>query len=276
MRIVACIKQVPSASVTPRIAESRDRVEEDGLSYEVNETDLYAIEEALYQRSVHRGSVVAVTVGPARAKEALHVAYAKGVDHAVHVVDETFKGASLVSNVRAVTEVVKTLGCDMILAGIQADDDLSGRFGVALAESLGVPVITAVTEIQLTPERRIATVTRELGEGRKQELEVSLPCVLTVQFGIRPLRYTPVLSIVKARARKIESMTIESLGIAPDEPRSRADARVIELFYPEESQACVMLTGSAREVARQLVERLLEEGLVQDRPGTDEGRQPHS
>lgn len=269
MKIVICIKHVLSAAVTPQIADSRDRIEEDGLSYEANETDLYAIEEALHQRSVHGGSVVAVTVGPARAREALHVAYAKGVDHAVHVVDETFKGASLVSNVRAVTEVVKTLGYDLILAGIQADDDLNGQFGVALAESLGIPAVTAVIEIRVTPERRIATVTRELGEGRKQDLEVSLPCLLTIQFGIRPLRYTPVLSIVKARARKIEPMTIESLGIAPDEPR--AGARVIELFYPEDSEACAMLTGSAREAARQLVERLVEEGLVQNRSRTAEG-----
>src|SRR5450759_1868115 len=74
MKIVTFVKHVPTQAVTPRIAASRVCIEDEGLSYEVNEADLYAIEEALAQRAAHKGSVMAVTIGPARAKEALTVA----------------------------------------------------------------------------------------------------------------------------------------------------------------------------------------------------------
>lgn len=262
MRIVAFVKHVPSPAVTPRIADSKNRIEEEGLSYEVNEPDLYAIEEALHQRSVHQGSVIAVTVGPARAKAALHLAYAKGVDHAVHVVDEDFRGTNPSINVRAAGEVVRKLDPDIVFAGIQADDDLQGQFGVALAEALGLPVITAVTEIRVNPGKKSATVTRELGAGFKEEIEIDLPCLLTIQFGIRPLRYTPVMSIVRARLRGIESVDVDALGISPDELRPGSQLRVVELFYPENSGKCEVIDGSPGEAARKLVRNLVAGGVI--------------
>lgn len=262
MKIATFVKQVPASAVTPRIADSGNRIEEQGLSYEVNETDLYAIEEALYQRSVHQGSVTAVTVGPGRAKDALYLAYAKGVDHAVHVIDEAFRGTHSFLAVKAAAGIVKKLECDLIFTGIQADDDLQGQFGVSLAEALGIPVVTAVTEIRLNPKAGVATVIRELGGGFKEEIEVDLPCLLTIQFGIRPLRYTPVMSIVRARSRKIETVGVDALGISPDELQAGGKLRVVELSYPESSGKCELFAGSAEEVARKLVHRLIERGIV--------------
>src|ERR1039458_9782412 len=117
MKIVTFVKHVPSSAVTPRIAATKDRIEEGALSYEVNETDLYAIEDALHQRSIHKGQIVAVTVGPGRANEALHVAYAKGIDHAVHVVDEVSRGIDSSLNVAAAGAAVKTPCVHVIFPG---------------------------------------------------------------------------------------------------------------------------------------------------------------
>ena len=262
MKIITCVKHVPTSAVTPRIAVTKIGIEEEGLSYEVNEPDLYAIEEALYQRSQHGGSVTSVTVGPARAKEALHVAYAKGVDQCIHVVDENSRGTHPALNVRAIASIAKKLDCDLILAGIQADDDLQGQFGIALAEALALPVVTAVTEIRANSSARMVTVVRELGAGYKQELEVDLPCVLTIQFGIRPLRYTPVMAIVRARSRKIESIDLGALGSSPEELRMANPVRVVELCYPEDSGRCELIDGPAPEMARSLVHKLVEAGVV--------------
>lgn len=262
MNILVCVKQVPSGVVRPRIAESRDRIREDGLSYKVNEADLYALEEAIHQRAVHGGSVVALTVGPPRAKEALQVAYAKGVDRAIHVVDEAFKGTEHAVSVRAVREVVKALAYDMIFAGIQADDDLAGQFGVALAEALGIPAVTGVTEVRADPQGRAATVTRELGEGFKQELQVRLPCLLTIQFGIRPLPYLPVLALVKAKQRKIEAVGLDALQIRPDAAATAGRARVVELSYPQGGRTCEVFGRSPREATAQLVKRLAAQGVL--------------
>lgn len=262
MNILVCVKQVPSGVVRPRIAESKDRIREDGLSYKVNEADLYALEEAIHQRSVHGGTVVALTVGPPRAKEALQVAYAKGVDRAIHVVDDTFKGTEHSVNVRAIREVVKALSYDMIFAGIQADDDLAGQFGVALAEALGIPAVTGVTELRADPPKRTATVMRELGEGFKQELQVRIPCLLTIQFGIRPLPYLPVLALVKAKQRKIESVALDALKIPAGELAAAAGTRVIELSYPQDGRKCEVLAGSPKEASAQLVKKLAAQGVL--------------
>lgn len=262
MKIATFIKHVPASAVTPRIACSGTCIEEDGLSYESNEADLYAIEEALYQRSLHQGSVTAVTVGPPRAKEALTLAYAKGVDHAVHVVDEAFRGTNPAFNVRAASEVVKKLQPDIVFTGIQADDDLQGQFGVALAEALSFPVITAVSEIRMDPTAGTVTVTRELGAGFKEEIEVDLPCLLTIQFGIRQLRYTPVMSIVKARSRKIEPVNGGALPISPQDLQASAPLRVVQLSYPADSGKCEFITGSTEEAARKLVDKLVDGGVL--------------
>ena len=255
-------KHVPTSAVTPRITDGRDRIEEDGLAYEVNEADLYAIEEALHQRSAHGGSVTSVTVGPARAKEALHVAFAMGIDQAVHVIDETERGMNASLTIGAAAAVVRNLGPDLIFAGIQAEDDLLGQFGVALAEELGLPAVTAVTEIRVEPQGRVAKVVRELGGGFKQELEVDLPCVLTIQFGIRQLRYTPIMSIVRARSRRIETMEINAMPIAPERRRADSQLRVVALSYPEDGGRCEMIDGSPVQVAGKLGEKLVAAGGV--------------
>ena len=262
MKIVTFVKHVPASAVTPRITGSGTRIEEDGLSYEVNETDLYALEEALFQRSVHQGTVTAVTVGPVRAKDALYVAYAKGVDHAVHVVDEAFRGTNPSFNVRAGAEIVKQQQPDIVFAGIQADDDLQGQFGVALAEAVSLPVITAVCEVRIDPTKRIVSVIRELGAGFKEEIEADLPCVLTVQFGIRPVRYTPIMAIIKARSRKIESISADAQPFALQEHPVSSYLRVVELFYPSNRDNCEFITGSAEEAARKLLRKLADGGVV--------------
>lgn len=261
MKIATFAKYVPISAVTPKIDPGHARIEDAGLAHEVNETDLYAIEEAVHQRSLHQGSVVAITVGGARAKEALHVAYARGADHAIHVVDETHRGRDSILSTAAAAAVIKDLGCDAIFVGIQADDDLQGRFGIALAETLGIPVVTAVTGIEFDPVKRCAKVTRELGAGFKEELEADLPCVFTIQFGIRPVRYLPVMAVVKARARKIESVTVESLGLAADAQAS-AKVRVLELSYPVSRGQCEMIDGSASEAMQKLAAALVQRGVI--------------
>lgn len=259
MKILVCVKHVPTAAVTPRVNEARSGIVEEGLAHEVNEPDLYAIEEALHQRSLAAGSTVtAITVGPARAKEALHVAYAKGVDAAVHVVDEAHRGLDGAFAVQAVAAVAKKAGRDLVLAGIQADDDLAGRFGIALGAALDLPVVTGVTAIAIDTAKRTATVTRELGEGYKAELEVDLPCVLTVQYGIRPVKYTPVMAVVRARAKKIETIEAGSLGLSAP----AAGLRVTEIVPPRASGNCERIEGAPAEMAAKLIANLSAKGVL--------------
>lgn len=261
MKIATFAKHVPISAVTPKIAPSLNHIEDTNLAHEVNETDLYAIEEAVHQRSLHQGSVVAITIGGARAKEALHVAYARGVDQAVHVLDEKHRGGNAVLSTAAAAAVVKDMNCDAIFVGIQADDDLQGKFGIALAESLGLPVVTAVTEITLEPQHKRAKVIRELGAGFKEELEVDLPCVFTIQFGIRPVRYLPVMAVVKARSKRIDTLPIDSLNLAAD-AQSTAQLRVLELSLPASRGHCEMIDAPPPDAMKQLVATLVQRGVI--------------
>jgi len=262
MKIVTFVKHVPTQAVTPRIAASRVCIEDEGLSYEVNEADLYAIEEALAQRAVHKGSVMAVTIGPARAKEALTVAYAKGIDHGVLVLDEAFRGTNLVLNMHAAAQIVRKYEPAMIFTGIQAEDDLQGQFGIALAEMLGFPVVTAVTGITVDPVTKVATVIRELGAGVKEEIEVDLPCVITVQFGIRQLRYLPIMSIFKMRSRPVETIAVADLALPPAVTITDDRMRVVELSYPDDGGNCQLIDGSPDEAARNLMSKLVAAGVL--------------
>lgn len=262
MKIVTFVKHVPSQAVTPRIAESRERIEDEGLSYEVNEADLYAIEEALAQKAAHQGSVVAVTIGPARAKEVFPVAYAKGVDQGIHILDEDFRGSNPVLNVQAAAAIVRQQVPMMVFTGIQAEDDLQGQFGIALAEALGYPVVTAVTGVSVDAAGKVATVIRELGAGIKEEIEVELPCVLTIQFGIRQLRYLPIMSIFKMRSRRVEAVAVADLKLPPAATAADGRMRVVELCYPDDGGNCEFIDGSPRDAARKLLSKLVDAGVL--------------
>ncbi len=262
MKIISFVKHVPTPAVTPRIAASGVCIEDEGLSYEVNEADLYAIEEALAQRAVHKGSVVAVTIGPARAKEALTIAYAKGVDNGVLVLDETFRGSNPVFNIQAAAQIVRKHEPAMILTGIQAEDDLQGQFGIALPEALSIPVVTAVTGITVHPIANVATVVRELGAGMTEEIEVDLPCVITVQFGIRQLRYLPVMSIFKMRSRPVETIAVADLALPPAVTLADDRMRIVELSYPDDGGNCQLIDGSPEEAARKLMSKLVDAGVL--------------
>ncbi len=263
MKILTFVKHVPTSAVTPRIAEGGGGIEDSGLAYEANEADLYAVEEAIHQKSALDGEVIAVTIGPDRAKEALHMALAKGVDEVLHIVDEQFKGTNAKANILAAREAVKKYDPGLIFCGVQAEDDLQGRFGIMLGEALGIPVITAITEIQTDMEKNSARVIREIGAGFKEELEVDLPCVLTIQFGIRPLRYTPIMSIVRMRRRPVEAVDFVGLGLSP-EGLDEEDMRVAELFMPETGGKCELIEGAPGEAAAELMRRLVDQGVLQD------------
>ncbi len=261
VNILIFAKHVPTSAVRPRIAESAESIHEAGLSFEINEADLYAIEEGVYQKSVHGGSLIAATIGPARAREVFPVAFAKGADQAVHVVDEARSGKALSANVLAAKKIVDRCAPQLILCGVQASDDMQGHFGIMLAEALGYPCVTAVIEINVDKSKRTATVVRETGAGFKEQLELDLPCLLTVQFGIRPLKYTPIMSVVRMRSRPVDSVTYEDLVAVLDDRSLTFDTRIVEFRYPEAGGKCQIFDGSPAQAADELMKKLCDRGV---------------
>lgn len=258
MRILTFIKHVPASAATPRVGEGGG-IDEGDLAYEANEPDLYAVEEGIHQASLHQGEVTAVTIGPERARDVLHVALAKGAKSVLHVVDEVNRGTNAAVNLAAAVHAVGRVAPDLILCGVQAEDDMQGQFGASLAERLGMPVISAVTEVNIDPAGHEATIVREMGAGFREELRVTLPCVLTIQFGIRPLRYTSIMSIVKMKRHPVEAIDVGTIEAPQETP---AAMRIVSLSTPESRAQCEMIAGTPQEAAEQLMRKLLDRGAL--------------
>src|SRR6185436_3812676 len=149
MKILVSMKQVPQKDAPLKLNESGTWIRED-VSYEVNEPDAYALEEALRQKEKHGGEVVVITAGPARAQQVLREALAKGADRAIHLEDNAFVGLDALSTARAFAQVIQNEQFDLIFTGLQSDDYGFAQTGVILAELLGRPHATIIMQIEKT------------------------------------------------------------------------------------------------------------------------------
>src|SRR5207302_1303695 len=110
------MKQVPQKDAPLKLNEAGTWIRED-VSYEVNEPDAFALEEALRQKEKHGGEVVAITSGPARAQQLLREALAKGADRAIHLEDNAFVGLDAFNTAKAFAAAIKDEKFDLILPG---------------------------------------------------------------------------------------------------------------------------------------------------------------
>ena len=136
MKILVCIKQVPQKDAPLKLNESGTWIRDD-VSYEVNEPDAYALEEALRQKEKHGGEVVVITAGPPRAQQVLREALAKGADRAIHLEDDGFVAHGRGQHrPRASPLRIDGESFDLVFTGLQSDDYGFAQTGVLLAEVL--------------------------------------------------------------------------------------------------------------------------------------------
>src|ERR1041385_8173302 len=152
MKIVVCIKQVPRKDDLLRIDGSRTWVEEGSLSFEANESDTYALEEALQLKEKHGGEVIVATLGPADASKTIKEALAKGADRAVHLLDPAFERLDAMATARALAAAIGPESPNLILTGLQSDDMGFGQTGVILAELLGLPHASIVIALETSED----------------------------------------------------------------------------------------------------------------------------
>src|SRR3954449_2803263 len=136
MKIAVCIKQVPTRDWQPRLNDARTWIREQDATYEMNEPDAYALEEALRLKEKLGGEVVACSAGPARVAQVLREALARGADRAIHVQSDALSGADAFVIATALADAVRSEQFDLVLTGLQSDDQGFGQTGVILAEQL--------------------------------------------------------------------------------------------------------------------------------------------
>ena len=255
MKILVCIKQVPQKDAPLKVNESGNWIREE-VSYEVNEPDAYALEEALRQKEKHGGEVVVITSGPARSQQVLREALAKGADRALHLEDAGFAGLDALNTARAFAAAIKDEKFDLILTGLQSDDYGYAQTGVVLAELLGWPHGTIIMQIEKTAGG--IRVKRELEAGFFQFVDMPLPALLTIQSGINKLRYATLIGIKQAKNKPVRKVTLAEVQSAVS-----ANLQKIERLYaPEKTKNTEFLEGSPAEVAKKLVDKLRNEVRV--------------
>jgi electron transfer flavoprotein beta subunit len=252
MKIAVCIKQVPTREWQPRLDDDKTWVREADASFEMNEPDAYALEEALRLKEKHGGEVVVCSAGPARVAQVIREALARGADRAIHVEDDRLASADAFVTSAALAAAMKDEAFDLVLTGLQSDDQGFAQVGVIMAEKLGLPHATIIMEVQA--DGGALRVKRELEGGWFQWVAMPLPAVLTIQSGINQLRYATLKGIMAAKKKEIKKAAAPA-GAA-------AKQKIVSLYVPEKGKKTQLISGSAAEAAKELVRRLREEARV--------------
>ena len=243
LKILVCIKQVPQKDAPLKLNESGTWIRED-VSYEVNEPDAYALEEALRQKEKHGGEVVVITSGPARSQQVLREALAKGADRAIHLEDNVFVGLDAFNTARALAAAIKDEQFDLIFTGLQSDDYGYAQTGVILAELLGWPHATIIMQIEKS-EGGIR-VKRELEAGFFQFVDMPLPAVLTIQSGINKLRYATLIGIKQAKNKPMRKVTMTEVQSAIGENLQKIE----RMYIPQKTKKTEFLEGQLVKLPR--------------------------
>src|SRR5882672_3039191 len=201
MKIAVCIKQVPARDWQPRPNDAKTWIVDRDATFEMNEPDAYALEEALRLKEKHGGEVVVCSAGPARVAQVIREALARGADRAIHVEDDGLASADAFVTSAALAAAMQGDTFDLILTGLQSDDQGFAQVGVILAEKLGQPHATIIMEVQA--EGGTLRVKRELEGGWFQWVAMPLPAVLTIQSGINQLRYATLKGIMAAKKKEV-------------------------------------------------------------------------
>src|SRR5579864_3412423 len=260
MKVAVCIKQVPAKDAPLHIAESGAWIRETDIGFEMNEPDSFALEEALRLKEKHGGEVVALSMGPERAKQVIKEGLAKGADRGIHIADDKFFLLDPLGSAKSLAAALKKENFDLILTGLQSDDQGFGQTGVLLAELLGLPHATIIMQIEVIQNQaqgQRLRLKRELESGWFQWVELPLPAVLTIQSGINKVRYASLKGIMAAKKKEITTIARESLGVA-----HQPTERVERIYVPQKAKRTEFIEGSPKEAAAKLIEKLRHEARV--------------
>jgi electron transfer flavoprotein beta subunit len=257
VKIAVCVKQVPEG--TKRIDPATKRLDRSGEGA-LNAFDANAVEEALRLRDAGGdGEVVVVSLGPAKAQDALRKALAMGADRAVLVSDDAAAGSDLVATSYALAKALQREQADLVLFGQQAGDSDGALLWAAVADRLRRPLVSQAAEV--THANGKVTVKRQTEFGY-DVIETTLPAVVAVSDAINEPRYPSLKGIMGAKSKPQETLTLGELGVEPQragEQGSRTAVLALDDPPPRGESRKIEDDGNA---AQQVVEFLVEKRLL--------------
>ncbi|GAA1304136.1 electron transfer flavoprotein subunit beta/FixA family protein [Pseudonocardia xinjiangensis] len=216
MNIVVLVKQVPDTYSERKLNSSDGTLDRDATDAVLDEINERAVEAALQLKEAHDGEVTVLTMGPARATDAIRKALSMGADKAVHLSDEALHGSCAVQTAKALATVLGTVegGFDLVVAGNEASDGRSAAVPAMVADVLGLPALTHAREV--TVDGSTVTVRRETDDG-VTHLSAELPAVVSVGEKINEPRYPSFKGIMAAKKKPVVTLSLADAGIDPSE-----------------------------------------------------------
>jgi len=256
------VKHVPeTAEAEIKIDSTGKAVEKIGLVFDINESDDYALEEAIRIKEKLGGTVTALTVGSGDADSTLRKCLARGADQAIRLTDVKFNGSDSYATAKILHSAIKGLSFDLILTGALASDDGYTMVGPILAELLGISHATMVKNIEFSDD--VVKVNRELEGGLEEIVEVKLPVVLSVQTGINEPRYVSILGIKKAMRKEIKVLGLVDIDLSENDVGEAGSWITIEkMFVPPVEKQTEFIKGTPEEVAAKIAEIIKSRGLM--------------
>jgi electron transfer flavoprotein beta subunit len=262
MKILVAIKQVPEKNARLILDESKTGIVEADLSWEINESDRYAVETALRMKEgLGDGEVVVCTIGPERARKALNSALAMGCDRGIHLADPEFQGGDPLAIARALAAVARAEDAPLVLCGTRSDDAGYGETPILLAGLLDRPSVFLTIGVEV--QDGALHVVRELEASRQEISEIPMPAVLAIQSGIYEVRYTSLKGIMAAKKKPVSQPTPSELGLSSEQIGQRGSRlEILSLAPPVKSSQCEFIEGDAAAAAATLVEKLRRDAKV--------------
>lgn len=240
-----------------KIIIENGNIKNDGVEFIINPYDEYAIEEAIALKEKHGGEVTVLTFGEEEAEKELRSALAMGADKAVLIDSEDLEDVDQFSTATILSTYLKDKEPDIILAGNVAVDGGSGQVGPRVAEILGIPQVTAITNLEIDNGKAI--IIHDV-EGDEETLEVSLPVLVTTQQGLNEPRYPSLPGIMKAKKKPLETLEIDDLDLEEDDIEAKTVK--IDRFLPPKKQQGKVLKGELNNQVQELLSLLKSEAKV--------------
>jgi len=212
MKVCVCVKHVPDPNLSPQVDLRTRRLLRDPAHSILDPADEYGIETALRLIEQHGGEVVAVSMGPPEAEDALRRAMAMGADRAILVSDSALAGSDVLSTARVLAEVIRPERPDLVICATESTDAYTGLLPGALAALLDLPQLTFARSVSV--QGSIVTVQRATETGH-QVVQASLPALVTVTASVGEPRYPSFKRLMAAKRRAIEQYTLAMLGLDP-------------------------------------------------------------
>lgn len=248
MKICVLMKQVPDKDAALTIDGTGLGIETNNLTFVTNESDNYALEEALLLKEAHGGEVVVCTLGEESSLQVVKDALSKGADRGLFLRDDAFNNLDILSLSKVFATALKNENFDLIFSGLQSDDEGNGQLGLLIAEHLDTSHASLVMETDMVDDSTIK-VKCELESGWFQWSELDFPASLTIQSGINTPRYASLRGIMMMKKKTIDTKSAEDLEISPT-----PQTTTTKMYIPEKTKETMYVDGTTDEIVSKLVD----------------------